>query len=484
MSAKSEPMTSEPMAEPPFHVLIVDDDGVQCRLSEAHVARAGGRAEIAGTLAAARTMLAAAPERFAALLLDLGLPDGSGLELLRELRARGHSVPVIVQTGEGRLDRAVEAMRAGATDFLVKPVSLTRVRAALEAAIRQGDDEDSKGIRPGLSASQDEDDPSPAMRPVLNAATRVARSMVPVLLLGETGTGKEWLARRIVASGARAARPFVPINCGALPRDLTESILFGFERGAFTGAERRSLGKFGEADGGTLFLDEVGELAPEAQVKLLRALQEGEIDPIGAARPVRVDIRIIAATHRDLRADVETGRFREDLYYRLHVVPIELPPLRERREDIPSLARAFAARNVPGRALLPGALARLQAHRWPGNIRELENAIRRACVMADGEGLRAEDFQLADAWQPVPRTQVIEPRREPAAAAMGVPPASAAFPTLAQVEREHILRALQECGGQPTKAAKLLGIGRTTLYRKLKEYGLFAPDSAAEAPKL
>jgi DNA-binding NtrC family response regulator len=298
--------------------------------------------------------------------------------------------------------------------------------------------------------------------------------MVPVLMLGETGTGKEWLARRIARGGARADKPFVAVNCGALPRDLAESLLFGFERGAFTGAERRSPGKFAQADGGTLFLDEVGDLPPETQVKLLRALQDGEIDPIGAPGPVRVDIRVIAATHRDLRAEVAAGRFREDLFYRLHVFAIPVPPLRERADEIAGLARRFAARHLPGAELAPGALRRLLAHRWPGNIRELENAIRRAAVMAEGHVLQAGDFDLPDGWQ---GESALE---RPAGAA---PPPDEdrsgedAFPTLAQVERAHILRALQQCGGQPTRAARLLRIGRTTLYRKLKEYGLSLPES-------
>ncbi len=457
---------SEPSAARPFHVLIVDDDPVQRRLSEAHVARAGGASDGAGSLAEARALLADKPGRFSALLLDLGLPDGDGLDLLRTLRGQGDAVPVIVQTGEGRLDRAVEAMRAGATDFLVKPVSPDKARAALEAAIRARREERGGAVEPLP-------DPSPAMRPVLTAAERVSRSMVPVLLLGETGTGKEWLARRIVAGGARADQPFVAVNCGALPRDLTESILFGFERGAFTGAERRSPGKFAEADGGTLFLDEIGDLAPDTQVKLLRALQEGEIDPIGAARPLRVDLRIIAATHRDLRADVEAGRFREDLFYRLDVFPLALPPLRERREEIPALARLFAARHLPGATVSPEALERLSRHLWPGNIRELENAVRRAAVMAEGPILGPEDFALPDGWTPERREEMPSPPLEPA---LGTGE-GLGFPTLAQVERAHILRALQHCGGQPSKAAKLLRIGRTTLYRKLRDYGVSTPES-------
>ncbi|ALN74251.1 hypothetical protein M673_16110 [Aureimonas sp. AU20] len=461
---------SEPSADRAFRVLIVDDDPVQRRLSEAHVARAGGLTDAAASLQAARALLReGGGGRFAAVLLDLGLPDGDGLDLLRQLRGAGDSVPVVVQTGEGRLDRAVEAMRAGATDFLVKPVSPARVRAAIEAAIRAQAERDGGADVPEMA-------PSPAMRPVLDAADRVSRSMVPVLVLGETGVGKEWLARRIARASARASKPFVAVNCGALPRDLSESILFGFERGAFTGAERSRPGKFAQADGGTLFLDEVGELAPETQVKLLRALQEGEIDPIGSTGPVRVDVRVIAATHRDLGADVAAGRFREDLFYRLHVFPISIPPLRERREEIAALARRFAAEHLPGADLTPAALARLERHGWPGNIRELENAIRRAAVMADGAVLQAEDFELADSWSPEKAkplsvvADIASPMEETA---------DEDFPTLAQVERAHILRALQHCEGQPTKAARLLRIGRTTLYRKLKEYGLSLPESPA-----
>lgn len=469
MSVKSEPWPART-----FRVLIVDDDPVQRRLSEAHVARAGGSSQAAGTLAEARACLSEARERFSAVLLDLGLPDGDGLDLLRSLRGAGDGVPVVVQTGEGRLDRALEAMRAGATDFLVKPVSPDKARAAIEAAIRDAGEDRTLASEPPALVSA-------AMRPVLAAAERVSRSMVPILLLGETGVGKEWLARRIVKAGARADRPFVPVNCGALPRDLAESILFGFERGAFTGAERRSPGKFTEADGGTLFLDEVGDLAPDTQVKLLRALQDGEIDPIGAARPVRVDLRIVAATHKDLRAEVAAGRFREDLFYRLDVFALEIPPLRERGEEIPALARAFAARHLPGAGLEPAALDRLRRHRWPGNIRELENAVRRATVMADGLLLRARDFALPDDWMEEEGAneagggeEETEARSAPIANGLGD---EGGFPSLAQVERAHILQALQRCGGQPGRAAKLLGIGRTTLYRKLREYGLSGPES-------
>ena len=447
-------------------VLIVDPEREETTMLELRLAEAGHGVVVVRDRVEA--IAAIAKERFQLIVSELELGGEDGYALLAAVRAEpgAAEIPFVFLTRKADRESVARGFELGAADFLVKPVSPDKARAALEAAIRARREERGGAVEPLP-------DPSPAMRPVLTAAERVSRSMVPVLLLGETGTGKEWLARRIVAGGARADRPFVAVNCGALPRDLTESILFGFERGAFTGAERRSPGKFAEADGGTLFLDEIGDLAPDTQVKLLRALQEGEIDPIGAARPLRVDLRIIAATHRDLRADVEAGRFREDLFYRLDVFPLALPPLRERREEIPTLARLFAARHLLGATVSPEALERLSRHLWPGNIRELENAVRRAAVMAEGPILGPEDFALPDGWTREGRADLPSPPLEPALGAEE----RLGFPTLAQVERAHILRALQHCGGQPSKAAKLLRIGRTTLYRKLRDYGVSTPES-------
>ena len=330
---------------------------------------------------------------------------------------------------------------------------------------------------------------------MLRAAEKAAASAIPVLIEGESGVGKELIARAIHGSGARRAKPFVAVNCGALPENLVESILFGHEKGAFTGATEKHTGKFVEADGGTLFLDEVGELPLPAQVKLLRALQEGEVEPVGARKPVKVDVRIVSATNRDLIADVKARRFREDLFYRLHVFPVSVPPLRQRPEDIPELARHVLARIAAEegrrvRALSAQALALLAGFRWPGNVRQLENAIFRAVVLADGEELDVKEFpQIAalaglDAAQPL-----IEPAPAMAASLPEPreperPAAELTLPSLAlvdqrgemrpldELERETIRFAIAHYRGQMSEVARRLGIGRSTLYRKLEGLGL------------
>jgi DNA-binding NtrC family response regulator len=331
------------------------------------------------------------------------------------------------------------------------------------------------------------------MQPALRAAEKAAASAIPVLIEGESGTGKELIARAIHGSGARRAKPFVAINCGALPDNLVESILFGHAKGAFTGATEMHTGKFVEADGGTLFLDEIGELPPPAQVKLLRALQEGEVEPVGGRRPLKVDVRIISATNRDLIADVKAGLFREDLFYRLHVFPIPVPPLRRRAEDVPELARHFLARVAAEegkrvRSLSAEALAMLSASRWPGNVRQLENAIFRAVVLADGEEIGVDEFPhvAAHAGDAPPIEPIVEPSPAMAASLPEQAPMGLTMPShalaltdargdvrpLDELEREAIRFAISHYRGQMSEVARRLGIGRSTLYRKLEGLGL------------
>ncbi|RZK90914.1 MAG: sigma-54-dependent Fis family transcriptional regulator, partial [Methylobacterium sp.] len=320
-------------------VLIVDDDPVQRRLAEATVRRFGFEAKLAENGADALALLRTQPE-IDVVLLDLVMPGGlDGLGVLAEMRKSGLDTPVIVQTANGSIDAVVTAMRAGAVDFVVKPAGAERLQVSIKNALRVDHlEEEVRRMRRRASGSlsfKDLTSKSPDMERVIRLAERAAKSNIPVLIEGESGVGKEVLARAIQGSGERRGKPFVTVNCGAIPDNLVESTLFGHEKGAFTGATERHMGKFVEASGGTLFLDEIGELPLDAQVKLLRALQEGEVDPVGAKRSVRVDIRLVSATNRSLLDLVKQGRFREDLYYRLNVFPMTLPPLRARREDIP-----------------------------------------------------------------------------------------------------------------------------------------------------
>ena len=478
-------------------VLIVDDDPVQRRLLEAMVTRFGYRAITAEGGDPALKLLAG-PEaaHIDAVVLDLVMPDLDGLGVLARMREAGLDIPVIVQTAHGGIDNVVSVMRAGAADFVVKPASPERLqvslRNALAARALAGEVQRLKRKQDGTLTIADVITRSAAMRPVLKAAEKAAASTIPVLIEGESGVGKELVARAIHGSGARRAKPFVAVNCGAMPENLVESILFGHEKGAFTGATDRHTGKFIEADGGTLFLDEVGELPQAAQVKLLRALQESEVEPVGSRKSVKVDVRIVSATNRDLIADVKAGRFREDLFYRLHVFPISVPPLRQRAEDIPELARHFLARigaeeGKRLRAIQPEALALLGAFRWPGNVRQLENAIFRAVVLADGEEVGVNEFpQVAAQLRPdAAAAPPIEP--SPAMAAAWPEPADTApfAPTsslrlidaqgearpLEDVESEVIRFAIAHYRGQMSEVARRLKIGRSTLYRKLESLG-------------
>jgi DNA-binding NtrC family response regulator len=439
------------------------------------------------------------------------MPDLDGLGVLARMREAGLAIPVIVQTAHGGIDNVVSAMRAGAADFVVKPASAERLQVSLRNALATkalaGELQRLKRKQDGMLTIADVITRSPAMQPALKAAEKAAASLIPVLIEGESGVGKELIARAIHGSGPRRTKPFVAVNCGAMPENLVESILFGHEKGAFTGATEKHTGKFVEADGGTLFLDEVGELPGPAQVKLLRALQDGEVEPVGGRKSIKVDVRIISATNRDLIADVKAGRFREDLFYRLHVFPILVPPLRARGDDIPVLARHFLARIAAEegkhvKAISPEALTLLTACRWPGNVRQLENTIFRAVVLSDGEELGSDEFpqiiaqvssdQLAAqpliepspamvaSW-PEPESSTDRDRPATVVPAHSLPltdPRGDVRP-LEEIERDVIRFAISHYRGQMSEVARKLRIGRSTLYRKLEGLRL-EEDAPAE----
>jgi len=477
-------------------ILIADDDPTQRRLLQAAVERQGFltvQAEDGGRAIAASN-------NCDLVLLDLVMPGASGMDVLNAIKMNRPELPVIVLTGHGGVDTAVQAMQAGAVDFLIKPASPERimvsVRNALKVTELQTEVKRLVKKQDGALGFEDMIAGAPAMRQVVRLGQRAAQSDIPVLILGESGVGKELIARSIQAASARAGKPFISVNCGAIPENLVESILFGHEKGSFTGAHEKHLGKFLEANGGTLFLDEVGELPLDMQVKLLRVLQEGEVDPIGSKRPVKVNVRIISATNKDLPALIEEGRFREDLYYRLNVFPIEAPPLRERREDIPALVSRFIARfnSEEGKSIegaSPQAMAMLCAFDWPGNVRQLENMVFRAVVLCDGKELQLEDFpqvsgsalKFADLPAAPTPGDVVEAAfdaREKAMAAaaaydcapVGVIDEKGDIRPLVEIERDLIAYAIDVYAGHMSEVARRLGIGRSTLYRKLKEYDL------------
>jgi DNA-binding NtrC family response regulator len=483
-------------------VLIVDDDPVQRRLLETTIQRYGYQTIVADGGDAAVKLFTRPDTPIDAVVLDLVMPDLDGLGVLAFMREASLNIPVIVQTAHGGIDNVVSAMRAGATDFVVKPASPERLevslRNVLAARALAGELQRLKRRHEGTLTIADVITRSAAMQPVLKAAEKAAASAISVLLEGESGVGKELIARAIHGSGTRRAKPFVAVNCGAMPETLVESILFGHEKGAFTSATEHHAGKFVEADGGTLFLDEVGELPPPAQVKLLRALQEGAVEPVGGRKVVKLDVRIISATNRNLIADVKAGRFREDLFYRLHVFPLSVPPLRTRSEDVPDLARHFLTRFAAEegkrvRGISREALSLLAAANWPGNVRQLENAMFRAVVLAEGEEIGINEFpqiaaQVSSDEASIP--QLSEP--SPAITASwpdgpaDVVPVRIATPAhtlpitdshgdvrpLEEIERDSIRFAISHYRGQMSEVARKLRIGRSTLYRKLEGLGL------------
>jgi DNA-binding NtrC family response regulator len=488
-------------------ILIADDDAVQRRLVENMVQRSGYDAVTVNSGDAVMAHLtdpsAAAID---ALVLDLVMPGLDGMGVLEKIRDAGLDIPVIVQTAHGGIDNVVSAMRAGALDFVVKPVGIERLqvslRNALNASALKGELQRIRHRREGRLTFGDIVTRSAAMNHVIAMGRKAATSAIPVLIEGESGVGKELIARAIHGSSERSAKPFVTVNCGAIPDNLVESILFGHEKGAFTGATERHAGKFAEAHGGTLFLDEISELPLAAQVKLLRALQQGEIEAVGGRKPVKVDVRIVSATNRNLLDRVKAGHFREDLFYRLHVLPLTIPPLRARREDIPHLVRHFVARiaaeeNRPVTGVGGEAMAMLGRLSWPGNVRQLENAVYRAVVMSDGGQLGPDDFPQTSGPStdgPLPDAEPITPEIQQAPVAAMVPgseipiapgPTASAFQSaygtlpmlgedgevrpLEELETETIRFAIAHYRGQMSEVARRLKIGRSTLYRKLDD---------------
>ncbi len=476
-------------------ILIADDDPVQRRLLEAMVRRFGYQAEVVdGGAAALARMRAADAPTIDLLILDLVMPDVDGLAVMARMREAGLATPVILQTAHGSIETVITAMRAGALDFVVKPVGAERLSVSIKNALRfdalEGEVRRMTRRATGAVTFKDIATRSEDMSRVLRLAERAAKSAIPVLIEGESGVGKELMARAIQGSSDRRGKPFVTVNCGALPETLVESILFGHEKGAFTGATEKHAGKFVEASGGTLFLDEIGELPLDTQVKLLRALQEGEVDPVGGRRAVKVDIRLISATNQNLIELVKQGRFREDLFYRLNVFPLTIPSLRSRRSDIPDLARRFAARFAAEegkrlRGICSEALALLSTYDWPGNVRQLENAVFRAVVLADGDELTVTEFPQIAAHvsgfevrvppapsiaAPVSREVVRVEMRDPNV--MRLLNENGDVRRIEDIEADLIKFALAHYRGQMSEMARKLGIGRSTLYRKMKDIGL------------
>ena len=435
----------------------------------------------------ARERLAA--QRFDLALLDIRMPGPSGLDLLDRVRSTGADVAVVIITAQNTFENAVEAMKRGALDYLVKPFGVAEVKAlvararrarALEREVHELRREVGRRAAPGDRLVGR----SPMMLEIFKTVGRLAGRDVSILITGESGTGKEVVARAIHAASPRETGPFVPVNTAAIPRELLESELFGHERGAFTGAIEARVGRFREASGGTLFLDEIGDMPVELQAKLLRVLQSSEVTPVGGRRAERVDVRIVAATHRDLDTMVADGAFREDLLYRLRVVPIHIPALRERREDIPVLAEHFVSRYAEelaggARFLSQTALARLGRHAWPGNVRELENAIKRALVLADADVLSPEDFAFLDQAPSGGAHPGLESLVESAVAqALDAGEADVYHRLLERIERPLIQAALARTDGNQIRAAALLGINRNTLRKKIAELDIALPGRA------
>ena len=459
-----------------LHLLVVDPDSAVRSACAEIAASLGYAVESTGELAQARQLLRGGSIDI--LLVNLPPGQNAGLELVSEIRLLYPQTAIIAMTASSSVNSAVEAMRCGATDYLTKPFAMDELSTVLDrASAALTTDTATRQLREQLRMSQGLGamiGRSAEMEKLYRILSKVAQSSHPVLILGESGTGKELVARTIHAYGPNGQKPFLPVDCGSLVPTLIESELFGYVKGAFTGANRSKEGLLVSAEGGTVFLDEIGELSLDLQAKLLRALQEKEVRPVGATHRVPIKARIVAATNRDLAAMVEKGTFRKDLFYRLNVVNLRLPALRDRREDIPLLAAHFLDHisREHGRkfTLSDEVLRTMLRHDWPGNVRELENSIERACALSSGPVLHLGDLptQL--------QQQGLEARRPAAGEADSEDSSGGSeLKTLADLEREAILGAIRTLNGDKLQAARVLGIGKTTLYRKLKEYGILDP---------
>ena len=455
-------------------VLVIDDERDIRELLTITLGRMDLQVDTVGTVADARRALAGKP--YDLCFTDMRLPDGSGQQIIEHIAANHPETPVAMITAYGNVDAAVTALKAGAFDFVSKPVDIQMLRQLVRTALRLAEEKRSgKAAAKAGSADERLIGDSPAMQQVRTTIAKLARNQAPVYIAGESGVGKELVARLIHEQGPRAAGPFVPVNCGAIPSELMESEFFGHRKGSFTGAVGDKEGLFQTAHGGTLFLDEVAELPLHMQVKLLRAIQEKAVRPIGAREEIPVDVRILSATHKDLAALVEHGQFRQDLFYRINVIELHVPPLRDRRGDVPLLAdfilKGLAHKNAGvAHRLQPDARGALEAYEFPGNVRELENILERATAMCDGEHITAADLML-------PQRQV---RPEPPGATPAAPSAPAPSPTAAgglddyinNLERTAIVKALEESRYNKTAAAKKLGITFRALRYKLKKLGI------------
>jgi two-component system response regulator PilR (NtrC family) len=462
-------------------ILVVDDEPGLRDMLAILFRREGLDVTLAPGFAAARDAIANAPEPYAVVLTDLLMPDGSGLDLLSLVKQRTARTEVIVMTAHGGVETAIEAMKGGAYDFVTKPFATSELRALVHKALeKRAIVTENERLRAQLGREQGRDllGQSDAMRRVADMIRRIANARTTVLITGESGTGKERIARALHDAGDRRGKPFLVINCGAIPETLIEAELFGHERGAFTGAVASRSGIFRDAEGGTVLLDEVGELPPSLQVKLLRVLQERKVRGVGSSGEVPVDVRVLAATNRNVEEEVRSGRFRQDLYYRLNVIRIEVPSLRERREDVRLLAEHFllrcsAEQGKEIRALSPDALRALEAYAFPGNVRELENVIERAVALATGPTIGLGDLP-----------------REISGAAAQATPALLVLPdegckiddVLGELERRLLLQALERSGGVRTQAAKLLGVTLRSLRYRLQKHGLGAEEDGDAPP--
>ena len=447
-------------------ILIIEDEAKMRRLLELNLGDDGFKTLSAGDAETGAKLLASEPVHL--VLTDLKLPGMSGLEFLHTAKQQNPTLPIVVMTAFGSVETAVEAMKAGASDYVLKPFSLAEIRMVVHKELDNSRlREENRSLREALGQKYSHPNivaVSPKMQEVLATVERVAPTNSTVLLGGESGVGKDLIARAIHEKSRRASGPFVKINSTAIPENLLESELFGYEKGAFTGAAASKPGKFELADKGTLFLDEIGDVPPAIQVKLLRVLQEREFERLAGTRTIKVDVRLLAATNRDLRAALEEGTFREDLYYRLNVVPVDIPPLRQHKEDIPGLTNLFLSRfaKESGReekvtGISQAAMQLLLGHYWPGNVRELQNVIERACALAAGHQLEVGDIQLDS---PRNRTGTASDRFLPDGM------------TLDQWEDEMIREALKRAGGNKSQAARLLGLSRNALRYRLSKIGI------------